>query len=169
MPPVPAKRYDIFISAFEKYVADRQKEIARVDRMMRPYEIVRIALERAKLPNDVRLELKDNGVSVNITIMEDDRRPMFDRILEDIGSNLKAASIHPDGCPVHISSGLTLHYYWRLRGLHDIDPPDIDIYLHVPSAGTRYINVVRREEIHSYTVRHYTVSWIDDEVTHVES
>ena len=157
---VPAKRYEIFISAFEKFVEQRQKEINKADQLMRPYELVRNALEGLKLENDVKLELTEYGVDVRIKLLDTDTREHIHHIVKTVGTALRP--VHPDGEPVILpQAGLAFHYYWVLHGVKGYDdrPPDVDLYIDIPSKGTPYIHVTATEEVSTYTCTRYRASW----------
>ena len=161
--PVPAKRYDPFITAFEKYVHERQKEISKVDRLMRPYEITRAALEKADILNEAKLSVEPGGVYVNIEVLEKDRREKFEAILAHIGDELCLAKLHPDGEPASLHNSTTFRYYWRLRGIagKDQNPPEVEVRLNVPTKGTEFVRVTKEERVSNYTYPHYIAVWIE--------
>ena len=161
--PVPAKRYDIFITAFEKYVAERQKEIAKADRLMRPYEIARAALERADILNDTRLELRKDGIYINIVVQENDRREKFEKILQNIGEELYTVKLHPDGAPAYYHGQLSFRYFWKLRGIagKDEEPPEVEVVLNIPVKGTKFVRVTKEEKQSTWTNSIYTSTWIE--------
>lgn len=159
MPPVPSKQYDLFIKAYEKFVAERQEEIRKADRLMRVYEIVRGALERARLPNETKLQLTPDGVDVDIYVMEDDRRQLFADLLADIGRELQEARLHDDGIPAINSQGLYWTHTWRIPKIDKHDPPWVRVGLLIPAKGTRYIKVNKRERAVSYNTVEYSAEW----------
>ena len=65
---VPALRYDLFIKAFEKEVTAAQSRIKAIEAMEQPYNLVKEALEAAKLPNDTTLSLSPSVVKI---VMQD--------------------------------------------------------------------------------------------------
>jgi hypothetical protein len=163
---VPSKRYDIFITAFDKLVAEAQKEIAKADKLMRPYEIVRGVMERADLKNDVSLYLKPGEIHLYIRVMDDDHREVFDQILREIGRELRGANLHPSGNPGVFGEGsITLQYFWRLRGIDDDDPPTVNVYINTPLRGTNHIKVEAKQISRTYTNTEYTVTWLEGRPT----
>src|SRR5262245_37363485 len=156
---VPAKRYDIFIKAFEKFVADKQQEVAKADKLMRPYEAVRAALEEARLPNDTDFVLLANSIDLKVYISEEDRRPPFEKLIEDIGARLLDANLHHDGSPSRSEGGRYWRYAWRLVSEGKTYPPSVNLCLEMPNKSGKYITVTKEEQIVKYVDTRYTVTW----------
>jgi hypothetical protein len=158
---LPAQRYDIFLTAFEKEVAKRQAEIAEMDCLMRPYEIVRKALEAVKLPNETRLTLSKGTVEATITPKENDHRNSFDELLKLIGSELKLANLHPSGEHAY-SVSYDIFFRWRLSEIRGLKTPaTINIRIDVPYDGTKYIKVVRTKRPTTYDDITTTITWLE--------
>lgn len=139
MAPVPAKRYDLFIKAFEKEVAKAQERIAKMDKLMLPYEIVREALERAKLENDVRLTLSEFGVYCYIQVLPTDKESTFIPLLKQIGDELCRHRLHRDGIGSTLNSGYSFTHTWRLSSI--FSAARLIVTLDVPPEGTPYIGI----------------------------
>jgi len=165
MPQVPAYRYPIFITAFEQYVADKQKEIALADKLMRPYEIVRNALEKARLKNDHVLQLHSAGIYVSITPTDEDAWGAFDPFLRLIGQALKVARLHSTGewSTEKYSWQVDWEFKWRLAMEGS---PAIRIKINVPMAGTKWIKIKEHKEASVSTT--YKSTWYGKETHSVD-
>jgi hypothetical protein len=157
--PAPSRRYDIFQTAFEKKVTEAQEEIKALERLSRVYEIVRLALERAALQNDVKIELRQHGIKCVIQLLPNDRKKIFDTILAEIGNELKALELH-DGVPSRMALGYALDHDFYLSTLNAW----VELKLEVPKEGTNYIRVVKRQvSIPATTHTAIKVCWIEEE------
>lgn len=158
MPQVPARRYDIFIKAFEKEVHEAQLRIKKMDRLMKPYELVREALERFRMPNTHDLRLDATEVVVIIVPTDDDHWNAFDPLLEDIGKGLAGAKLHSSGVPsVDHEFGLDWNYRWRLI-IADGTVSTVRVRIDVPYSGTRYIKVTETKEARVDSI--YKARWL---------
>jgi hypothetical protein len=139
---LPTKRYDIFISAFEKVVERKQKEIERVNALQKAYEIARTALERLELKNDTVLELHERGIDISISPLPTDKKGFYDAMLKEIGQELKAFNLHPTGLPVATTTSFDFVHEWKLRISNlFVFPPHLRILLDVPIGGTETIKI----------------------------
>lgn len=164
MPQVPAKRYDLFIKAFEKKVEEAQKQIAAMDRLMRPYEICRAALELAELENETSLDLRSDGILIRIVPLDHDREEFYHPILQKIGSELLRANLHKDGIPTSSSSSYDFYHIWRLNcPTTESRPPTITLRIDVPLEGTSYIEILKSEpRVQTYTEVERKPIWLKE-------
>lgn len=165
MAQVPAKRYDLFITAFEKKVTEAQESIKRMDQLMRPYEVCRETLELFELENETRLQLTERGIHIDIAIMDLDREEKFLKLISKLGSNLLERKMHLDGQPSAENSGYSFNYTWRLQGFKDFkSPPRIWLCLNPHWDGSTYIKV---EEIKRKVEREESdrrIFWVDQPI-----
>jgi hypothetical protein len=160
--PVPAPSHLLFIDAFEQFTHERQKQINQVRDLHRPYEIVRVCLEKFKLPNDIKMKLVEEGIDVSIVIGPDDPKGYFDPLITAIGEDLRIAGLHPDGQPAMYETTGAWISYWRLRSTDQINPPTITILVQSPLGGTRYIKITRWEETKTYKAYCSKYEWLDE-------
>jgi len=144
MPPVPAKSYDIFISIFEKKVAEAQARIAKMDSLMKPYEIVRSVMEQHKIKNETKLDIDPDGVTLTISILNGDRREKFDGIISEVGQQLVLARLHDSGSPAIEESLWYYRHKWAINKSAS-GVQWVEIVLDAPYHGTDYIEVRRTE------------------------
>ena len=165
---VPAKRYDLFIKAFEKEVEKAQAKIRKMDGLMRPYESCRAALEKANLVNETELSLHEQGITIRIVPLDDDRKGFCDQLLKDIGASLKQANLHADGQPADSVCSCDFYYRWRLRGFEG-NIPTVTVRLDVPLAGTKYIKIIEtNRQISTIESVDRKPVWIADVLQEVE-
>lgn len=158
---LPAKRYDLFIKAFEKEVEKAQEKIKAMDRLMRPYEICRAALEKADLKNETKLELRDDGIRIVIVPLQDDQKDFYAEVMSSLKSDLVAAKLHPTGIPADGETSFDFFHYWNLHGFSS-RPPRIEIRIDVPISGTDYIEIWKGpERVQTYTERDQKPIWLD--------
>ena len=154
---MPSKRYDLFIKAYEKHVSKVQEEIAKLDRLSRPYEIVQLALEAANLDNDINLVLALDNVKVVIRVLDDDQEEKFLPLLASIGAGLVEWRLHSDGLYSTTNLGYDLYYQWQLKTL---EPRAwIEIRLDVPLEGTKYILIKKEPRQRIYNDYNVSVEW----------
>ena len=157
---VPAKRYDLFITAFEKEVERAQARIALMNKMQKVYEIVRTALEEEELPNPIRLELDPAGVFVTMSPLPNDRKSFFDGILLKIGAGLKRNRLH-DGRPAKGQHSFQFTYKWNLMSFDPI--VSVQLKIEVPYEGTKYIKVVKiPQKAEAYTYNDIKLEWLEE-------
>lgn len=139
---LPAKRYTMFIKAYEAEVTKAQEKIKKLDRLHRPYEIARMALEHANFPNDVKLEMDENGIFIRIHLTDADQRDFHDELMTEIGRELIAWKLHGDGIPATKDySAIDFTYQWNLQTYEPM--ARIILTLDVPLAGTRWVEVTQ--------------------------
>ena len=159
---LPSKRYDLFIKAFEKKVEEAQKAIAKMDKLMRPYEICRAALEKAELENETKLELNSDGIRVTIIPLQADKKGFYQTVLTEIGKELQRSNLHSTG---EASEGVTSYDFfhrWSLKGFTETIPPKIELRIDVPMTGTDYIKIIEdNPRIQTYTEVDRKPVWID--------
>jgi hypothetical protein len=90
---LPSKRYDIFIDAFEKIVAAKQKEIRLIEGHQQEYIVVKSALEAMNFDNDSSIHLASYGVFVRIVATPHDLFETFAKIASRISSDLVARKL----------------------------------------------------------------------------
>lgn len=162
--PMPSKRYDIFITAFEKVVAEKQKEIAAIDGLMRPYEIVRQALERAKLPNDASIYLLPGKIKVDIPLQDTDGMAVFVPLLKDIGQELVLARLRLKETPMMEQSAFRRIFTWKLIKMDNV--PSVEVHLCVPYNGTEKVKITTQQVPISYVDTRYSSTWLDEVTLH---
>lgn len=160
---VPAKRYDLFITAFEKKVAEAQERISAMNALQGPYSIVREILELADLPNDINLDMTEAGISVRIPVKDDQPFIIFENLARRIGKELHAAGHHQDGIPSCRNVYVDSYFEFRLNAAAHIAagraPPLISIHIDVPFSGTNLVEVTFTEELKTYVDRRYEATW----------
>lgn len=141
---VPAPRYELFTSAFEKKVAAYQEIIRATEKSEQVYNICRDALERAKLPNDVKLDLAPKGVSIEIEALPTDKLALFQRAFEMIGEGLVAARLRNNTEPaigdVRWRSGITAVFHVKCPLTAMMSKVEISVYM--PSEGIADLDCV---------------------------
>ena len=138
MPQVPAKRYDVFLTAFEKEVTKAQERIKKLDRFQRVYEICRLALEDAKLENETKLLLQEEGVEVVIVPLQADKEGFYSQIIKDIGSGLLQAGLHSTGEAAFGTTSYDFCHKWRLVKISNL--ATVQVRIDVPFTGTDFID-----------------------------
>lgn len=162
---VPSKQYDIFIKAFEKFVHERQEEVKLVDRLMRPYEVVREAIERCRFPNEVDLsiKLKTDGIKVKVNVKKDQPPKLFAPLIQYVGEALVSVKLHADGEPARSKSNFYRNYIWKLVVMDKQNPPTIDVELHLPFGSGKHITMTSKEVLEpAYLRTEYHVDWHDE-------
>lgn len=155
--PVPSKRYAIFQSAFEKRVAEIQKEVEALDSLQGIYTAAREALIAVNLDNATKLELGNKYVYILINVKDGDTMDTFHPLLDEIGNSLVQRKLHSDGLPVDSSwNQYDKQFEWKCR-----NPSDPHSYrsllleLNVPWEGTDHIEIIKEEKKvdHTETIR----------------
>lgn len=142
---LPAKRYPIFQTAFEKKVAEIQLEIKKLDELQGLYSRAREALIKANLDNEVRLEMYGqwSTVSIRIYLKDGDTMDTFHPLLGAIGDGLTAHRLHHDGLPAERQGDYDRTFVWRCG-------PDgtkkLELILDVPWNGTDCIEIQTEEK-----------------------
>jgi hypothetical protein len=158
---LPARRYDVFLTAFEKEVERAQAKIALMNRLQKVYETVRCALESEDLENVIKLELDPNGVIATITPLPADRKSFFDSLVEKIGTGLKLDKLHHDGRPAAGQYSYSFTYKWNLVSFKPV--AQVKLSIDVPIEGTQYIKIRRipcRAE--AYTYEDVKLEWLEE-------
>lgn len=159
MAPVPSKRYLDFLTLFEQKVSEAQASIRAMDRMMKPYDLVREALAEVNLPNAITLDIDKNGVWVSTIPVDNDTQKTFYPLINTIAAKLEAAKLH-DGKPA-ISKSYWFHdYVWRLLSFY----PYITVRfrIDIPFEGTNLIEVIRKEvPVPDHVQTDWSVVWHD--------
>lgn len=133
---LPSKRYDLFITAFEKYVTKQQEAIRAAESMERIYNLVREALTAADLGNDTRMELEPNALTVTIMVDEGDHISTFAALAANIGAALHKNKLHSDGKPAVGKRGISPRVEYRFVVLQDSLPVrSASIVLRLPDKG----------------------------------
>lgn len=165
---LPARRYDVFLTAFEKEVERAQTKIALMNRMQKVYETVRCALEAEELDNVIKLELDPNGVFATITPLPDDRKSFFDGLIEKIGNGLKLDKLHPTGKPAAGQYSYSFTFKWNLISFKPV--AQVKLAIDVPIEGTKYIKIRRvpcRAEAYDY--EDIKLEWLEEPSFHNEA
>lgn len=158
---LPAKRYDLFITAFEKEVARAQERIALLNRMQKVYEVVRSALEVEELKNEVHLALQTDGVTATIQALANDRKEFFTGLLNNIGHGLKRDQLHSTGRPAAGTIPFAFTYSWNLVSFKPL--ARVRLVIEVPLEGTNYIRVIRTpQHAEAYTYEDVRVEWLEE-------
>lgn len=134
---VPALRYDLFIKAFEKEVTAAQSRIKAIEAMEQPYNLVKEALEAAKLPNDTTLSLSPSVVKIVMHALPSDFLTMFDALCTEIGSRLLTAGLHKDGIPSRTDGGWWHHLQRSWRCFDHDQPCTVMLEVELPDEGLR--------------------------------
>jgi len=146
--PVPSKRYAIFQSAFEKRVAEIQKEVEALDSLQGIYTAAREALIAVNLDNATKLELGNKYVYILINVKDGDTMDIFHPLLDEIGNALVQRKLHIDGLPSDASWNQTdKQFEWKCR--NPADPytyRSLILELSVPWEGTDHIEILKEEK-----------------------
>jgi len=148
---VPSHRYDIFLTFFEKKVHALQQEVENMRRAERIYNIAREELEKAKLPNDIRLDTRGECVDIDIHITEENHWKHFLPLIEALGKRVRPED------PVPAFSGVstaTLHWYWS-KECNTI----LYVTAFIPWKGTKFCRVDTITETRQDTKRKFI--WSD--------
>jgi hypothetical protein len=99
MAPLPAPKFDLFIDAFEKMVAEAQERIRKTEDMEQPYNIVRDALTALRLPHDICIKLHSEFLHIQMKALPSDKLADLERVERAIGTALFEAGLHknPEG------------------------------------------------------------------------
>ncbi len=92
--PLPSKKYDIFIQAFEKKVAEAQKEIEFYNSLQRLYQVVWETVNTFDLPNDGGIHMTNGGISIVFTVLETDTYDTFNDIVKALSRSLNGNSYY---------------------------------------------------------------------------
>lgn len=144
MPPVPAKRYPIFQTAFELKVAEAQVEIASLDLLQGLYTAAREALLAVNLPNDIKISLdgKYRSVDITVPVVDGDTISTFRPLLDEIGNALVQRRLHSDGQPAQRDwDRVDKTYCWRMSAPDGKRPLCLNLSLNVPWEGTNTIEI----------------------------
>lgn len=158
---VPVPRYDLFISAFEKKVAEYQQQIRKIERLERVYNVLKEVGESFKLPNDQKLNLEAARVELHINATPDDTLKTFTKLAEAVGAKLKEAGLHRDGVPAISTAGTTVFHKF-----HIMDKASNEllatacINVTLPDIGTRDATI--RKELRTYSYHEYKIAARDE-------
>ena len=144
---LPARRYEQFISVFEKRVAEIQKQVTQMEKMESIYTVVREAMEAADLKNDSKIELGPNQVKIKITATLTDTMVAFDALLRGIGKALCDAGLHEDGEGTIRRGG----YWWDVDATwaikRDGEVRTVAINIDMPRAGIADTDIVAETKV----------------------
>lgn len=142
--PVPSKRYDIFQSAFEKKVAEAQKEIESLNKLQGLYTAAREALIAVNLDNDTRLEMYGNyqQVHIRVIVKDGDTMDTFHPLLDELGNALVQRKLHPTGQPAARESYIDREFTWNCpRDKTSVQK--LQLTLDVPFDGTDCVEIAK--------------------------
>lgn len=161
-PNLPAKRYELFISAWEKKVAEAQKELSLLERLSGPYEVVRRVLEEAKLENESSLDMSKRGITLRIQPLDTDRKQVFIILSKAVGVELNRLRFHEDGVPAEGKTSYDFYYVWQLRDFNPI--VEVLVVIDVPINGTPHIKILETDhKTETITSCNRRPVWIEDE------
>lgn len=141
--PVPAKRYDIFQTAFEKKVAEAQKEIEALNALQGLYSAAREALIAVNLDNATTLEMsgKYQQVHISVIVKDGDTMDTFHPLLDELGNALVQRRLHPTGQPAMREEYIDRKFVWNIQ--RDKTLQRLQLTLDVPFNGTDCIEIVK--------------------------
>jgi hypothetical protein len=155
MAPVPAQRYDLFIKAFERKVAEAQQKIEKLRGLEQIYNVVRDVLERFKLPNATTLNMTSDGVAIGIHGAASDSTETFEPLTKAMGEALVRAGLRTNPEPASRIGGWwhDINHIWRVGEDNrvvtlSIDVPDPDGFRDLD-----VITVTRQSESYEYELR----------------
>jgi hypothetical protein len=143
---LPAIRYDLFIKAFEKKVTAAQAAIEALRVMEQPYNVVKDAMESARLPNDQHMNMDARSIGVMLHATQADSLEALETLAQTIGQRLFAAGMHHDGDPAtsHGGSSCCLWFAWNCN-TERAGSFQVRLYVSVPTAGLRDCEVIKSE------------------------
>lgn len=151
---LPAYRYELFINAYEKKVAEIQESIRRMEKMERLYNLVVNAASPFRLPNDQSLILNENSVMLSIKAAPDDLLATFDKLAFAVGEELRNAGLHKEGVPATGSNWRHMEYKFRVGSFDprkDRERPTVSIIVELPEAGVRDADIKSEQCTYTYT------------------
>jgi hypothetical protein len=151
---LPAYRYELFITAYEKKVAEMQEYVRRMEKMEQIYNILVEAATPFRLPNDQDLILNDNSVVLTIKAVPNDMLATFDQLAKSIGEALQKTGLHRDGEPSVASYGARIEYKFRVGKFDpskDKERPTVSIIVELPTCGIRDADVNCEQCTYTYT------------------
>lgn len=143
---LPAYRYDLFIKAFEKKVTAAQAAIEALRAMEQPYNVVKDAMEAARLPNDQQMNMDAKSIGVHLHATPADTLRGLETLAQTIGQRLLAAGMHGDGNPAtsHGGSSCCLWFAWNCK-TERVGGFQVRLYVSVPHTGLRDCEVIKSE------------------------
>lgn len=146
-PGLPSLRYATFDKLFEQRVEDAQKEIREMEKLARPYGVVREALIAASLPNDTDTNLYSSLISLTIQAIPTDRIVDLESAPNKIGAALLEAGLHDDGVPSKSDGGTdpSCAYVWTCKAKNALNDDYFSVVLRIliPENGIADVSVDR--------------------------
>ncbi len=160
---LPAKRYEQWISVFEKHVSEVQKRISRVQKLEPVYNVVRSVLEAAKLPNETKINISEGSIGsidIHIAAVETDHSETFELLRERIGHALVTAGLRerPDGAVTRGGWYKHMSFQWHLQRKIGEDSRVVHLVVGIPKNGIADFAVIEKRE--EYTSYHLTYEFV---------
>jgi hypothetical protein len=139
---LPAYRYELFIKVFEAKVAAAQREIENARRMEGLYNLVKEAMEVARLPNYQNISFHSSWLIATVIATPTDRIATFDEAAKIIGARLHKADMHRDGEPAigYGTYSCSVSYVWHLGDKR------VSLAISVPESGLIDLAVTKHIE-----------------------
>jgi hypothetical protein len=159
-----SKRYPIYITAYEKKVAEAQKEISDLSYMERPYNICREVLELHNLPHDINLELHSFEIVIRMKGQASDTKDIYIQLMESIGARLVEAKLRADPVGIQEWGGsycrATAIWTWmREDANRGVNVRRVVLAIDIPEGGIRDLDVTKIPE---------TINWVTTKFKLVE-
>lgn len=140
--PPPARRYEQFISVFEKRVAEIQRQVTLMQSMERIYGVVRDAMEAADIKNDCKIELGATSVTISIVAAASDRLSSIDNLIAKVGRSLREAGLHESGDGTIRRGGYwyDIDATWAIKGGDVVR--SVAMKIEIPRSGLADVEVV---------------------------
>jgi hypothetical protein len=121
-----------------------QREIERLRAMEQPYNIVKEAMEAARLPNDQHITMDPAYIGVSVTATPADSLSYFESLAEMIGQRLVANRMHKDGMPAtrHGGCACCLWFTWRCEVPPHKRAFQARLYVALPISGLTDCDVI---------------------------
>lgn len=158
---LPSRQYNVFNSAFEKKIAEYQKNLMKINALERPYGLVKEVLLNYEGDEQIDLTMSEHGITVTFNPVDDSHFNSFEHIATEIGKKLFGARLHDDGEPSKTQYSMSISRLWRLnknKELADIESfyPHVNYHMYAPTKGMDGLRVKVHSEVRTYTDTTYT-------------
>lgn len=155
---LPAIRYESFLDAFQRAVAEAQQRVKALEAGQPEYNACAEAIRRCPIPNDGELKLLPSGAHIQLYALPYDRKATFDTLAMAIGAELVERKMHGDGVPAENFSTAYLPeivYAFRTKR-RDGTVGGVQIEVVLPHEGIVDLEVTR--EVRTSQTTHYVIA-----------
>lgn len=154
---LPSIRYESFLDAFQRAVAETQQKVRALEMGQPEYNACAEAIRRCPIPNDGELKLVASGAYIRIYALPSDAKATFDALARAIGTELVERKMHGDGIPAEnmdMPYIPELSYSFRTKR-RDGTIGGITIEVVIPREGTVDLDVHKETRVSETT--HYRI------------